>query len=84
MDENFHININTIKMNRSIQSIILVCLLIGNVFTAPQNPAVATPGGAPAGGILPIALPIHALRELNSNFSAKNVNDGSIYSSTAI
>lgn len=47
-------------------SIILLCLAIGRTFAAPlpqgQTPPVA-PGaaGAPPGGILPIALPIHAL-----------------------
>lgn len=58
-------------MDRPIARIFLFCILIGTVFTAPQAPASAAGGagaGAPPNGILPIALPVHALRKFKSDF----------------
>lgn len=59
-------------MDCQITSIILLCLLIGRAFSAPQAPPPAAgAAGAPgAGGILPIALPIHALRKWSLGFNA--------------
>lgn len=51
-------------MNCQKTSIFVLCLLIGRTFSAPQPPVA--PG---AGGILPIALPIHALRTFNIEFA---------------
>lgn len=51
-------------MDCPMTTIVLLCLLIGSTLSAPQQ--APAPAGAPNAGVLPIALPVHAIRKFNS------------------